>query len=234
MSKTNILTIICLFLLIFSVFIISDSHIRSRINSHINAWRGRVMQAENIAVTFPEGETNLEMANILSGKIQNFNKNLFLEKTVHLQGYLFPDTYFLLPNSTPDDVVKSLSLNFNKKINSLKESIDKSKRSLSDIIIMASLIEAEAQNQDDAPIISGILWKRINLSMPLQVDATPITYTTSGLPKNPINNPGLSSIKAAITPTQTPYLFYLHDKDGIIHLARTFAEHQKNIAKYLR
>ena len=70
--------------------------------------------------------------------------------------------------------------------------------------------------------------------MPLQVDAALETYKTKGLPKNPICNPGLDSIRAAIHPEKSNYLYYLHDKDGVIHYATTFAEHKANKLKYLK
>ena len=70
--------------------------------------------------------------------------------------------------------------------------------------------------------------------MGLQVDAAPETYKVRGLPKKPINNPGLLAIKAAMYPTKSPYLYYLHDKDGKVHYAKTFAEHRLNVLKYLK
>jgi len=103
---------------------------------------------------------------------------------------------------------------------------------LEEIIIMASLIEGEAHTQEDREIISGILWKRLKLGLPLQVDASfayvngkttkelttddlkidsPFnTYLYKGLPPTPISNPGLESIKAAIHPLATPYLYFLN------------------------
>lgn len=70
--------------------------------------------------------------------------------------------------------------------------------------------------------------------MALQVDAAPVTYKVKELPKSPIGNPGLLSIKAAIFPKPSPYLYYLHDKNGDIHYAKNFSEHQINIKKYLK
>jgi UPF0755 protein len=92
--------------------------------------------------------------------------------------------------------------------------------------------------------------------MPLQVDATFVyllgkgsadltltdlssdspynTYRNAGLPPGPINNPGLEAMRAAITPKDSPYFFYLSDKDGVVHYAETFDEHKANKAKYLR
>ena len=99
---------------------------------------------------------------------------------------------------------------------------------------MASILEKEAKGDNDAPYISGILWKRINIGMALQVDAAPVTYDEAGLPSKPICNPGLVSIKAAINPKNSSYLFYLHDDDGQVHYAEDFSEHRSNIAHYLK
>ena len=99
---------------------------------------------------------------------------------------------------------------------------------------MASILEAEVRSKIDREIVSGILWKRLLIGMPLQVDSKPSTYESVGLPKEPINNPGLVSIMAALHPTSTPYLYFLTDKDGKAHYAKTFDEHKINKAKYLK
>jgi UPF0755 protein len=70
--------------------------------------------------------------------------------------------------------------------------------------------------------------------MPIQVDAVPTTYAHKGLPSVPINNPGLVMINAAIYSTPSPYVYYLYDKQKNIHYAKTYGEHQANIAKYLK
>ena len=80
---------------------------------------------------------------------------------------------------------------------------------------------------------SDILWKRLKLGMPLQIDSEMGTYEFIGLPENPINNPGIVSIEAAIHPTSTPYLYFLTGKDRKMHYAKTFNEHKENIIKYL-
>lgn len=125
-----------------------------------------------------------------------------------------------------------------------------------EIIIMASLLEKEAKTEQDRKIISGILWKRLDVGMPLQVDASlnyingktsaemtqkdlnqdsPYnTYKYKGLPLTPICNPGLDAISVALNPISSPYWYYLSDKNGIIHFAKTFEEHKENKFKYLR
>lgn len=191
-------------------------------------------QLAPVKVTVPEGFNLNDIADLFSNKLENFSSENFLIKAKEKEGYLFPDTYFFFTTDNEDNVIQSMSANFDKKIKTIYSQITSSKRTEKDIIIMASIIEKEAKGGDDAGFIAGILWKRISIGMPLQVDASPETYKTKGLPKTPIGNPGLESIKAAISPISSPYLYYLHDKGGVIHYAKTFSEHKKNIAKYLK
>lgn len=183
-----------------------------------------------IKIILREGLTNEEFALVLSKNILNFDEELFLDKTENLQGYLFPDTYFIFPHSSVDEIIGKLSKNFENKI----KNINKENIKLDDIIIMASILEGEANGKDDAPIISGILWKRLKMGMRLQVDIDPNTYKESGLPSKPLNNPGISSIISAVNPIDSDYLYYLHDKDGNVHYSKTYDDHRKNINKYLK
>lgn len=187
-----------------------------------------------LRITIKEGSTNKEITDLLSKNMQAFRIDLFESDERNKQGYLFPDTYFFFPMTTAKEILDDISINFDRKIAPFKIDIEKSNRSLKDIIIMASIIEKEAAGDSDASIISGILWKRIDKGMPLQVDASKITYKEIGLPKEPIGNPGLLSIKAAIYPQKSDYLYYLHEKSGLVHYAKTFEEHKNNINKYLK
>lgn len=187
-----------------------------------------------IKITFKEGITNEEIATILSDKLSAFRKDLFLSDVRARQGYLFPDTYFFYPFTTSSEIVSDMSSNFSKHIAPLKTEIESSGHTLGEIVTMASVIEKEAHGKDDAPTISGILWKRIKNGMLLQVDAARETYTTKGLPKEAISNPGFVSIDASLHSVDSPYLFYLHGKDGRVHFATTFAEHKRNISLYLK
>lgn len=182
-----------------------------------------------VRITLREGLNNKEMADIFANKLAGFRKDLFLEKINNKQGYLFPDTYFFFPMDTVDEIVDELSLNFNNQIKKLTKT-----ENISNIIIMASIIEKEAKGEEDAFLISGILWKRIKIGIPLQVDVAKSTYQTKGLPLEPITNPGLISIKASLNPVSSSYLYYIHDKNGIVHFAKNFEEHKKNISRYLR
>ena len=187
-----------------------------------------------IKITIPEGFDVAQIADAVSAKLPDFNKNNFLLEAKNKEGYLFPDTYFFFSTANEQDVLRYLDNNFKEKVMSIQPEINASAKSEKDIIVMASIIEREAKGDADRGIISGILWNRISKKMPLQVDSAPETYKTIGLPDAPICNPGLKAIEAAINPVSSPYLYYLHDKDGMIHYARTFAEHKQNKIKYLK
>jgi len=187
-----------------------------------------------IKVTIPEGRNTKEMAEIFAESLPSFNKANFLSEALPLEGYLFPDTYFFFTHATEKEVLETLKNNFNKKTAGLEGEITTSGKSKEDIIKMASLIEEESKGAGDSGVISGILWKRLSMGMALQADAAPETYLSKGLPKSPITNPGLSSIKAAIHPVSSPYLYYIHDKTGQIYYAKNFSEHRRNIEKYLK
>lgn len=187
-----------------------------------------------IKVTFPEGYTNIQMADTLASKLAGFRRDLFLDITKDKQGYLYPDTYFFYPLSTVDEIVEAIENNFNNQISKLQKDFDSSDRSREDIITMASILEEEANGEDDIEMISGILWKRISIGMPLQVDVYRPSYYNTGLAPSPISNPSIVSIKASLYPKENPYLYYLHDKNGNVHYAKTYNEHRVNISKYLR
>ncbi len=185
-------------------------------------------------VTFPEGWTTLEMANHLHDIFPDFDTKQFLLLAHDKQGYLFPDTYGFFPTPLPSTVLNDMQQQYELKVGPLRLAIASSGHTETQVIIMASLIEKEAHGDNDRAIIAGILWNRIKNGMPLQVDAAPGTYSSRGLPSSPICNPGLAAINAAIAPTDSSYVYYLHDASGAIHYASTYAQHQQNIKKYLQ
>ena len=210
-----------------------------------------------VKLTIPEGWTARQIGEEFE-KRKFFTAEEWSPNAEKFEGYLFPDTYFFAPNAKPDFVVRAMVDNFNVHIDAaLQAEIARQKKSLTDVVIMASLIEKESSGDpNDAAVISGILWKRMAAGIGLQVDAALTyvtgraslelrqsalasdslynTYTHKGLPPTPIANPGLIALRAAIYPQQSPYLFYLHDKQGRTHFSSTFDEHIMNKERYLR
>lgn len=196
-----------------------------------------------VKVFFPEGFANDDIAELF-GDFKNFNKEEFLTKAKEFEGYLFPDTYLFLPSADEDQIIREMKDNFLKKAGRVER----------DIVIIASLIEKEVPKTEDRNLVSGVFWKRLEIGMPLQVDAvfpyitgrnevtlddykikSPYnTYLNKGLPPGPISNPGLDAILTALNPKESPYLFYLSGRDGKTHFAKTYDEHLANREKYLR
>ena len=199
-----------------------------------------------IKVTIPEGFTKREIEEKLGIKLPGEN----------LEGYLFPDTYYFPIDLNGEEVVKVMRENFEKKIAPYKEEIEKSGKTLHEIVIMASLLEKEVKTKEEKELVAGILWKRLKVGMPLQVDAT-ITYITGkkttkipledlqidspyntykykGLPPGPICNPGLESILAALYPKESEYWYYLSTPEGKTLFFKTLEEHNLAKAKYLK
>jgi UPF0755 protein len=158
---------------------------------------------------------------------------------------------------TAEEAYEALRANFNKRIVVISDEIELFKHPVNDVVRMASILEEEARTTTSRRIIAGILWKRISIGMALQVDAafqyvngkrdsadltlddlkidSPYnTYVYRGFPPTAITNPGLDSLFSAVTPIKTSYLYYLSDKKGEMHYARTFEEHVANKNKYLR
>lgn len=174
-----------------------------------------------------------------------------------LEGFLMPDTYFVKLKSSPVEIVKILLSNFQKKVLENKEiALALKNQSLFKVITLASLLEKEVKTFKDKQIVAGILIKRLNHKIPLQVDATLTyilgkkstkisiketkiknpynTYLYLGLPPGPIANPGLESIKAVLNPVFTDYWYYLSKPDGTTVFSRTFTEHVNAKNKYLK
>ena len=175
-----------------------------------------------------------------------------------LEGFLFPDTYRFMPGTDPSIAIKTILSNFNKKVIPLLSKV----KDWYSIVILASLLEKEVSLNSDRMLVAGILQKRLALGMPLQVDATVTyikcngeylscenrqltksdfnidsnhnTYMYKGLPPSPISNPGIDTIKAALNPKKSVYLFYLSNpKNQRTIYSRTFDEHKNNKFKYL-
>lgn len=211
-----------------------------------------------IRITIPEGSSSYEMAEILKKQLPNFNTEDFINEVRDnkYEGFLFPDTYFLTPNIKASEAILMMRENFTRQTKQYEEDILKFQKPLDEVVIMASIIEDEANGTlESKRIVSGILWKRLRLEMPLQVDAPFIyyngknsytltkenlaedhpynTYKNKGLPPTAITNSSIDSIRAAIAPTQTEYLYFLSDKSGNMYYAKTFDEHKRNRELYL-
>lgn len=171
-----------------------------------------------------------------------------------LEGYLFPDTYLVPLHEDPKALLQLMTENFQRRVEKgLRDEIVASPLSLHEILTIAAMIEREAKAPEDRPLISSVIYNRLKQNMPLQIDATveyalgghharifyrdlrvdsPYnTYRHRGLPPGPIANPGIPSIRAALQPAQTDYLYYVAGPDGKHIFSRTVQEHGEAIRR---
>ncbi len=206
-------------------------------------------------VRIPEGATVQDIAIIMENRFPYFNKDAFLQLASDSEGMLFPDTYSFLETVKAYEVYNVLKNNFEKKIAEIKPLIKKNNLSLEDVVKVASIVEKEA-TADSREEVASIIWKRLEIDMLLQVDATFVysigkgtfdltktdltnkenpynTYVYKGLPPTPIGNPSLEALKAAASATDTEYLYFLTGRDGEMYYAKDFEQHKKNRQRYL-
>lgn len=190
-----------------------------------------------LSVTIPEGHTTEEIAHAYKKALPSLSVAKFLQlvKEGDVDGYLFPSTYYPLPSYNEKDIISLMRVTFEKEYaKNFKElPFPKKVPTERDVVSLASLLEGEAKTPEDMRIVSGILQKRLENGMRLQVDAAKITYAMAGLPSKPINNPGLIAMSAVFRPIRTTYFYYLTGHDGKMYYSRTFEEHKRNIQKHL-
>lgn len=180
-------------------------------------------------------------------KLPSFVKNNN-KKRYNLEGYLYPDTYLIEKGSNANEVIKSMLDRFEDV---LKQAEDETKVEINDedvekIVTIASMIEREARVPGDRPLISSVIYNRLEKDMKLQIDAAVIyalgyhvdvvlnkhlevdspynVYKYKGLPVGPIANPGLDCIKAALLPEKTDYLYYIMKDDGAHYFTNNYED----------
>ena len=174
-----------------------------------------------------------------------------------LEGYLYPATYpFFEEDPTLDDVIKTMLTSMNNIVSEYTAVLAENETSVHELLTFASLLEEEATAQTDRETIASVFYNRMDIGMPLQTDPTVLyaigshkdrvlyedleiqnpynTYVNTGLPPGPIAGAGKTSIDASLNPSQTDYLYFLADKEGTNHFAKSYDEHLANIEKYLR
>ncbi len=204
-----------------------------------------------------------QLANILGwneNQIATWNNLYKKSNTDYFEGVYYPDTYLIPKNESVEEVAQRFINRFNEKFSPLSNQFTSKNIKWTTGLKIASLIAREAGGRDDAKIISGVIWNRLNQDMRLQIDATmqytlgknekgswwgnvsleekqsdsPYnSYKNTGLPPTPICSPNIEYIEAALNPEDTDCIFYLHDSSRQIHCAKTYTEHKANIVKYL-
>ena len=219
----------------------------------ISTLQGASQSSDTMRLTIPEGYTARQIAalvdemGIVTGDdfINEMNNGTFdyafLEgipkRDYYLEGYLFPDTYFLSGNETAHDIISMMLDRFEQVYNEdINDALASTDYTLDQIITIASMVESEAKLDEERPTIAGVIYNRLDIDMPLQIDSTvqyalatrnevvtesdlqvdsPYnTYQNTGLPAGPICNPGEASILAALNPEEHNYYYYVLKEQG--------------------
>lgn len=241
-----------------------DSKIQAgsfRFNPAMNAneiANGLTVGTTDVWITVPEGKRAEEIAEILQENFETYDESWKTTLSEN-EGYLFPDTYLFPKEATIDLIVQTMRDTFEQKFNTLD--LTQTGLTREEIVTLASLVEREAKHQEDRPIVASVMLNRLDIGMPLQIDATvqyalgyqpnedswwkqgltfddleinsPYnTYQNQGMPPGPIANPGIRVMEAVVNPASTNYLYYITDKSGTNRYAETLDEHNANIKTY--
>ncbi len=235
------------------------------------------VKKETVKITFIEGKRLVDFEEQLEEKLgitesafldtindkeylqELINKYSFLDDSIlndqiyySLEGYLFPATYEFYKKASVKDVIERMLKKTGDVLAEYETLIKESKYNVHEILTMASIIENETKYQSDRPLVSQVIYKRLDTNMSLGMDVTayygarkkltdPITsvdlnaenaYNTrntafKGLPVGPICNPSEDSIKAALEPSDSNYVYFYADKGGKLHFATTYSEFQE-------
>ena len=236
-------------------------------------------RTDTVRITFKEGITVLEAVKLLEDngvcsaqdalaeiKSDHFDSNYEMlkgitnsdERYYRLEGYLFPDTYDFYKNEEPQQAIQKLVSNCNKKLTKeIRQKIEDKGMTIDQALTLASLVQAEAANEDDMYVVSSVFQNRLNSdpsqglfylnsdptifypykngTVPEDVkdtfSSTYNTYKVKGLPPGPICNPGMDAIDAVLNPADTNYYYFCHSADGTPYYARTAAQHEANKKK---
>jgi UPF0755 protein len=228
-------------------------------------------KSSEVRFTIPEGWSIAQMADLFekqgffaakdfvasAQRVSPRRRNWIPEDVPSLEGFLFPDTYQILPSeATPDRIIDLMLDRFEQVALPVYQENQsgkpKVKVSLKDWVTLASIVEKEAVIESERRIISGVFWNRIRKNMRLESDPTveyglnikqtpenPLTleqvrtdspyntYLNEGLPLGAISSVGLASLKATLDPATTDYLFFVAKFDGSHVFSRSLEEHEK-------
>jgi UPF0755 protein len=238
--------------------------------SAFEAWR-RLVRGDVIKyeVTVPPGANLYDVAELLEGK-NLATADAFLATAASpdvlrrleipgesAEGYLFPDTYTLVKPVAPEEIIEIMVRQFRRKAPpDAEKRAREAGLSLHQVVTIASIIEKETGVEEEKPLVSAVIRRRLALGMPLQMDPTVIygvkrfdgtvtrkdlrtagpynTYLNRGLPPGPIANPGLAALTAALNPSKAEYLYFVSRNDGAHTFSLTLPEHNRAVERFRR
>ena len=210
-------------------------------------------EAINIVTLIP-GETTPIFLEKLA-KERGFNLELLKKSYQELSPYkeagVVPDTYHISKDATEKELIQTLIEQSNRKYKKLSK--DKSKKEWLKILTVASIVQKEAANTKEMPIVASVIYNRLKKDMPLQMDGTLNygkyshvkvtperikndkskfnTYLNKGLPPYPICSVSIDAIESALNPKETKYLYFMRNKSGVHDFTASYREHLKNIKR---
>jgi UPF0755 protein len=219
----------------------------------------------SLYLTIPEGKNIYEIAQILEDRklatkaefLQLLRDPTFLKEegieADSAEGYLYPETYDIIPNMTPKAIAKMMIRQF--KSNFSKLDLSKTKFTPYEVLTLASVVEKETGDKNERPMIAAVFLNRLKINMRLQSDPTTIygmwekykgnitrndlltptaynTYTIPGIPKGPICNPGIKALEAVLNPATHKYLYFVSQNDGTHVFSENYADHQKAVENF--
>jgi len=177
---------------------------------------------------------------------------------IKLEGYLYPETYYFMKETTPEDVTTTFLNHFAQEYEKIRKDVEASEMSLHEIITLASIVQYESASKEDMEMVAGVFYNRLAIGQKLEssvtvcyslyefdswldcekssdIDSLYNTYKYNGLPIGPILNPGKQAIEATLHPTKHDYYYFIADVQGdnTVYYAKTWEEHEKNVEKYL-
>lgn len=223
------------------------------------------IQADTVRVTVPEGLTLRQMGTLLgdpelfTAAVENLDPEVLLGfPAPSFEGFMMPNTYFFDTEPSPGALAARMLQQFRTEYGKLLAEIPGAdERDPVEVLTIASLIEEEARDDAERPIIASVIYNRLERGRALELDSTlqytldkygqrllnedkevdsPYnTYRNAGLPPGPISNPGPASIRAALAPADTDFLYFVSNADGKSHtFSRTLAEHNEAVVRYRR
>lgn len=188
----------------------------------------------------------------------NYNYEFLADKPkdASLEGYLYPDTYYVYRDSESNEIIKKMLDNFNKKVTpEIINQIKAKNMTLYEVLTLASIVQKEVRTPEEMRMVAGVYFNRLKDGMSLESDSTLTyitgenktrassedlkikspynTYTHKGLPPGPIGNPSLIAINAVLNPEEHNYLFFITDKNGKAIFSETGEEHVENVQEHL-
>ena len=235
--------------------------------------RAVITPGNDIRITIPEGRSLREIAELLEAndivsaahfiEVANTGdfRYSFLQyvpsRENRLEGYLFPDTYFISENPTPEEIIHNMLVRFEEMFDAdIRRRADEMGLTMDEVVIIASIIEKEVRLPEERALASAVIHNRLAINMPLQMCSTVVyamgitrdrllysdlqfpslhnTYLHRGLPIGPITNPGRASLEAAVNPADVNYLFFvLRGPDASDHFfTHDYNEHLRARARY--